>query len=154
MPSITFTSNLPKFQQATKEKQGEFIAAVQLKLDRLNRFFIGKIQKEQMNFRKDGPPVPNGTRVQTGMLKRNWFQQAVVTGQSVKARVWSTTPYAPLHENGGTIQRNTAWGRITKPYKVVYHKRLHIGEAWQASYMPEMRNAINQAFASTIGATA
>ncbi len=153
MPSITFKSNTAAFLAANKEKQGEFVDAVKLQLDRLNRFFIGKIQREQMNFRKDGPPVANGTRVQTGMLKRNWFQQAVISGQSVMARVWSTTPYAPVHEHGGVFQRNSAWGRPTKPYTIVMPKRLHIGEEWQRAYMPEMRSRINEAFAQTIGAT-
>ncbi len=154
MPSITFKSNLPNFQKANKDKQTEFIGAVQLTLDRLNRFFIGSIQRKQMNFRKDGPPVANGTRVQTGMLKRNWFQQAVISGQSVMARVWSTTPYAPEHEKPDhTVTRNSAFGRPTKPYLVHVKKRLHIGEEWQRAYMPEMRSRINQAFAQTIGAT-
>ncbi len=153
MPSMTFKSNTVAFNKANKDKQTAFVGAVQIGLDRLNRFFIGKIQREQMNFRKDGPVQSAGTRVQTGMLKRNWFQQAVVTGQSVMARVWSTTPYAPIHEKGLAVRRNSAFGRLTRPFVVQYHKRLRIGEAWEASYMPEMRNTINRAFAATIGAT-
>ncbi len=152
MPSITFKSNTQAFLKANKEKQVAFVANVQLQLDRLDRFFIGKIQQTQMNFRKDGPPQKLGTRVQTGMLKRNWFQQAVVTGQSVMARVWSTTPYAPIHEKGLTVRRNSAFGRPTQPYMVTYPKRLRIGEAWEKNYRPEMRKRIDIAFTQTIGA--
>ncbi len=154
MPSMTFKSNTAGFLKAQKDKQVAFVGAVQNQLDRLNRFFIGKIQREQMNFRKDGPPQASGTRVQTGMLKRNWFQQAVLNGQSIMARVWSTTPYAPIHEKGATIRRNSAFGRPTKPFMAVYPKRLRIGESWEKDYMPNMRLRINQAFTQTIGATA
>ncbi len=104
MPSVTFSSNSRQFLQNNKEKQIEFLAEVQVKISALNRLFIGKIQREQMNFprnngTKHSGPRAFGTRVITGQLKRGWYDQVIMNNQHINARVWSTTPYAPMHEN-------------------------------------------------------
>lgn len=154
MSSFSLQTNSPAFQKANKAKLAAFLERAKYELDRLNRFFIAKIQREQMNFRKDSPVNTMGTRVQTGLLKRNWFDRVITATGSIQTRVWSTTPYAPVHEYGGLFRRSSAFGRPTQPFWVQYHKRLRIGQAWEKDYGPAMRVSINKAFADTMGATA
>lgn len=151
---FSVTSNLPAYRAAQAAKRKAFVWRVQNDLSILNRQFIGYIRRTMMNFRKDGPPTDRGTRVQSGKLKRDWFQESVVRSGGVLTRIWSTTSYAPVHELGGLFRRNQAFGRVTRPYWVRYTKRLRVGEAWERRYLPEMPKVIDNAFAVTFGRTA
>jgi phage gpG-like protein len=109
--------------------------------------FINMIKKDQMSYSKEGPAMLTGTRVQTGKLRRDWYNTNIRQNQSIKAMVWSTTPYAPLHEEGGLVRKTSAFGKATRPYWVHYQKRLHVGEAWQQDFEPKMQANINAAAA-------
>ena len=86
--------------------------------------FIHKIQADHMTVGgRTSPKSPNGTRVITGMLRRNWFPQTVVTNNAITARVFSTTPYAPIHIYGGDVTRyarSSLGSRTNKQYTIRY----------------------------------
>lgn len=131
MASFTLTTNTRGFLTTQMKKRTDFMAkAIQL-IQQETLYFIARIQRDKMSFPRSGPVQSDGTRVQTGMLRRNWFQSVVAPNQTIKAQVWSTTPYAPFQSS-----------------------RLKIGEAWMQDFLPKMRDAINTAFAQTMGSRA
>lgn len=138
---VTIKTNTEKFLAANRESRVKFLEDVLKKLPAVTVEFVGKIKLEQMS----GQQGYRYTNVVTDQLRGDWFTKAEVTSnQSVKAFVWSTTPYAPLHENGGDFQKVSKLG---KSYVVHYHKRLFIGEAFEQSFAPEMARAINDSAA-------
>ena len=142
MPSFTLKTNTAEFLAKNTASRNLFLEDVQTRLNRAELFFIGDIQKNQMTGHF-GPGGTLGTRVVTGMLRRNWFQKTIIINKKIKALVWTTTPYAPLHEEGGLVRKTSAFGKPTRPYWVHYTKRLHIGEAWDTQFQVTMKKEID-----------
>ena len=148
MPTFALTTNTPRFLASSIDKKAEFLFKASQMIAQETLFFIAAIKLKMMSFPRSGPPQSDGTRVQTGMLRRNWFNQVVAPNQAIQAKVWSTTPYAPMHEYGGDFDRVSSRG---KHFVVHMPKRLHVGQAWVADFLPNMRKAINTAYRTTIG---
>lgn len=161
MASFTLTTNTQGFLSAQMKKRTDFMAkAIQL-IQQDTLYFIALIQSTQMSFPRRGPVREDGTRMQSGDLKRGWFNEVVAPNQAIQARVWTRIPYAPYHENGGTFEvpeheRHMKSGKVVtvRAHSITFQKRLHIGEAWTQDFLPKMRDAINTAFAQTMGASA
>lgn len=146
MMGMTFKSNTKVAMAATGAKTKNFLSLVQKSLDRAAMVFIGNIQETQMTGHY-GPGGSLGTAVRTGMLRRGWFKEMVIkNNNAVLARIWSTTPYAPLHEYGGVQTRSTAFGKPANPYMVFYHKRLFIGAAFLKTFPDRMKAAVQKSF--------
>lgn len=149
-------TNTEQFLQHNQEKRREFIEDVALRMAQGELLFITDIKQKQMS----GQRGSLGTNVITDMLRSKWFNTTIRQNQNVKAMVWSTTPYAPLHEEGGTfmvpahgvkehmrkskngVEYNVA-AHIVMDHQVVFHKRLRIGEAWEQTFIPNMRKQID-----------
>jgi hypothetical protein len=153
MPSFTLGSNIGTFRKALSDKKGAFLGEARRELTVVNKAFIAKVQQTQMSYRRDQAPTLRGTRVQTGTLRRDWFEQAAIAQRSIKVKVWSTTPYAPVQELGGVFRRTKAFGKVVRPYWVQYHKRLRVGEAWEKNYPRAGAAAIDRAFVKVFGSS-
>ncbi len=157
MPSV-IKSNITPFIQGRVQNRAKFLDAVSNRLGRAELLFIGDIKAKQMS----GQHGSTGTNVITGMLRRQWYNTTIRQNQSVQALVWSTTPYAPLHEDGGivripghTVRAHMRRGKkggshpvrahAVASHWVQYHARLRIGEAWERDFVPEMTRIITQA---------
>ena len=155
---FSLSTNTEAFVSSNAESRRNFLIAISQKLPGAVVSFIGKIQQEQMS----GRHGDSGTNIVTNQLRLGWNQPngeglksvSVDQNQYVKAMVWSTTPYAPYHENGGTYQvpQHFSMSRNGKSFSVRAHpvhytKRLHIGEAWEADFAPSMVGVINDAAA-------
>lgn len=135
--TTTIRTNTDKFLTANRESRVRFLEDVKKKLPAAEIEFIGKIKLEQMS----GQQGYRYTNVVTNQLRGDWYSSTSVTpNQTIQAQVWSTTPYAPIHEYGGPVQRVSKLG---KSYVIHYHKRLFIGEAWEATFAPDMARIIN-----------
>ncbi len=167
MPSFTLESNFAAWNMARNEKRAEFKEKLQVGLKDLNLLFIAKIQQEQMNFPRSGGTRSFGTRVITSQLKWEWKEATVGANQAILCRVWSTTPYAPMHENAekdgaptdgvysvpehSRTSRTTGKTSIVRQHLVYFPKRLHVGEAWRQDYARGFVKRVNKIFAETIG---
>ena len=90
MASIV-VSNTERFIATNQAARAAFIEDVASRMAQQERLFITDIQSKQMS----GQKGKLYTNVVTGNLRRKWFNQTIRQNQSVKALVWSTTPYAP-----------------------------------------------------------
>jgi len=165
--SFTLETNYGAFKRANDAKQNLFFEKLNPALQKLNLLFIAKIQEEQMNFPKSGGTRSFGTRVITGLLKRSWKESTITTRQSIMTRVWSTAPYAPMHENAekdGTptdgvyvvpehtrVLKKRERVSIVKQHLVYFPKRLHVGEAWRTDYSRGYVKTVNRIFAEVFG---
>ncbi len=147
MPSAEWKENGDKLRAKLEGLRPKFLGALEAKLHNEELVFISGIQQKYMSGGgRTSPITPYSTRVITGQLRRNWFNQTVAQGQGITARVFTTTPYAPVHIYGGDFTRNTAWGKPSKSYTVHYPARIRVGEAWQADFVPQFKRAMQAAF--------
>jgi phage gpG-like protein len=75
-------------------------------MDKANPNTAGVIQKNFLNFPREGPTQPTGLRHKTGHLFRSVrASKAVITGESVLSAIGSNVSYAGVHEFGfkGTV---------------------------------------------------
>ncbi len=115
-------TNTAQFLKANAAKREEFLKLATLNLNREELFFIGKMQQERMSGRREDPVGADYTRVQTGMLRRNWFNQTVAQNSGITFSVFSTTPYAPFQAH-----------------------RIKVGYFWTTYFLNKGRDAINAA---------
>ncbi len=120
--STTLVTNTAEFLKANQATRTRFFEQVATNLNRQELFFIGKMQQERMSGRRQDPVGSDYTRVQTGMLRRNWFNQTVAQNAGITFSVFSTTPYAPFQS-----------------------ARIKIGYFWTTYFLNKAREAINSA---------
>lgn len=89
--ATVLVSNTEKVLQASGAARQAFIEDVARRIAQRELLFIADIKSKQMSGRQGDLY----TNVVTGMLRRNWFNTTIRQNQSIKAMVWSTTPYAP-----------------------------------------------------------
>lgn len=88
-------NELPQFQT-------RFLAGIAREMDRQNQLTIGDITIKKLSFPREGPAVPDGLRVQTGLLRRSIrATKAIVVGGVVASAIGSNVKYAAIHEFGG-----------------------------------------------------
>ena len=167
MPSVQWKIDSDKLRKKLADLEPKFLGALGDKLGRMSLQFISDIQTKYMNFGgRKSPIVANGTRVITGMLKRNWFNQLAIDGEKLVCRVFSTTPYAPVHIYGGdyqryarsslghrTIKRSGVSARsrmahiTTMAHMAHYPARLAgIPNDWNNQFIPAFRTAMHDSF--------
>ena len=122
MPSFTLKTNTAAFLTSNQESRAKFFTAATSNLDREELFFIGRMQETRMSGRREDPVSDDQTRVQTGMLRRNWFNNTVQQNDGIQFKVFSTTPYAPFQS-----------------------ARIKVATFWVSDFMPKGAEAINRA---------
>jgi len=152
VPTLLF-SNTSAFLSNNQAKRAAFLDAVATGMYRAEARFIANIQQNQMS----GQRGKLGTNVISDMLRKNWYQTTIKENQSIKAAVWSTTPYAPyleadehpdgidIYPKNGKALRWKAGGRWFFAKKVHLPARLRIGEAWRNDFAPDFRAVIDKA---------
>ena len=138
---FTIQTNTQQFTEANTASRVKFLEALVTKIPQFAiQPYMNKIRSEQMS----GRP---GTRVITDHLRGDWnlptgglVPCSVEQNPHVKAQVWTAVKYAPIHEFGGDIQMISKLG---KSYVIHIPKRLHLGEAWEQSFGPDMVRVIN-----------
>lgn len=158
MPSI-IKSNVSVVVSSNQAKRAAFMDGAANAIYRATNDFKNKIQDERMHRQATGV----GTNVVTGMLRRDWFNLAIRENQTIKALVWSTTPYAPIHEDGGayeipggTVKAFTRKGGVKvrshwrSGHFVHYKSVLGIGEAWEKDFLPMMEKQLIAMAAKTL----
>lgn len=86
---------------------GRMLLAVAKAMDQQNQLTIGDITIKRLSFPREGPVVPDGLRVQSGLLRRSLrATPAVVVGENVASTIGSNVKYAAIHEFGfdGVVQ--------------------------------------------------
>lgn len=172
-------SNTERVVSSNQAARAAFIEDVAKRLAQREMLFIADVKSKQMSGRQGHLY----TNVVTGNLRRKWFNQTIRENQSIKAIVWSTTPYAPglelqegeqeaspvripEHTVREHYRRVVAHGpakskrgkrpqaetlvrsHTVRAHWVLSYKRLRIGQAWQADFIPKMREDINAAVAA------
>lgn len=64
--------------------------------------------------------------VKTGSLRRSITIAITAAWKWLEGMVGTNLPYAALHEYGGKISRNTAWGKETREYTATYRERSYL----------------------------
>lgn len=62
----------------------------------------------------------------TGSLRRSLTVAIKSEGSNMEGQFGTNLPYAAIHEFGGTVTRNQAWGRPTRPYTATYRERSYL----------------------------
>lgn len=109
----------PEAQQLleTFRNTGDLMEVLRKALEEQMWYTVGHIQAKYMSFPKDGPPMPNGLRVQSNRLRGSQRQASginqrgmgnerpVVNGTRIYTSIGSNVRYAGVHEYGfdGTV---------------------------------------------------
>jgi hypothetical protein len=163
-----FETNAQKLGRLLKEKGPEFVSLVERKWVKSSFEFIKFITLTQMS----GRP---GLKRKSGALARSWYPLVGRReGNDLSARVITDSPYAKIHQDGGTIHRKARTqmnvefktskrgihrfakeGKGTTKkhvsvgeYTITIPKRLHVKEAFDDEglglYIQDVRDAMKE----------
>lgn len=101
------------------------LQAIAATFDEQNQYTLASLTRDYLSFPKQGPSVPIGLRVQSGLLRRSMqAAPAVIQGQRVTTGIGSNLKYAAAHEFGATIPAHTIKAKPGKALRFMIGERV------------------------------